>query len=209
MPIQNNKSILEQFLNYLLAGVAVIKSSKLFLAISAFISVFLTLYVNFPTALVYFFIATTLDTITRIDCNARSKKLKFNPFKKYFWFQIKSDLIRVWFHKVFKEYLLYVIIAFAVDILLLKSAYKFYVLSFKLDLPTAVILFFSANETWSLFENREEAGYKNWLKVGLKACTHFFPETWKSSLNEIFSTAPKKRKINKSKTDEINNNNEA
>lgn len=141
-------------------------------------------YITLPYALLFFCICTTLDTKTRIEVNAKLKGIRFNPLKKIFWIQISTDGLRDWFRKVFKEYILYVIIAFALDALILKGALKFNVFNIKLDIPTCVVLVFSFTEIWSIFETREEIGRKNWLKTALTVFSGFLPAKWHEALNK-------------------------
>jgi hypothetical protein len=152
------------------------KSSKFYLFFAGIFSWLISTYVEIIPAFIFFCIATTLDTVSRIDANSRNKNLKFKPWKKYFWLQIKSDSLRRWFRKVFKEYLFYALIIFLVDKFILKHQLHFDFFALKLDPVTAALFLFGLNEVWSIFENREEAGYKNVLKATINICISLFPE---------------------------------
>lgn len=179
------EGISESFTHFLATFISLIKSSKAFIFVASTAAWLTSTYVNVLSALAFFAIATTLDTWSRIDVNAKKKRLKFNPLRRKFWFEISSDALRIWFKKVFQEYFVYVIIAFALDILILKSCFKFNVLYLKLDIPTATIILFAFNEVWSIFENREELGKKNYLKKIIGSITPFFPESWQTAIKEI------------------------
>ena len=131
-------------------------------------------------------IITTLDTITAIHASAYKKGLKFNPLKKYFWRQIKSEMLRVWISKVFKEYCVYLIIAFALEIFIIQEKVHLDIIQWKLDLPTAALWLFSAIELWSIGENVEKAGGTNWIKRIAKAIESIIPEKIKA----LFKKSP-------------------
>jgi hypothetical protein len=112
-----------------------------------------------------------LDTITRINANAVAKKLKFNPFKAYFWREIKSDGFREMSNKVFGQYGVYLCISFVLD------QYVFTDLIINiygedLTLPVISLYLFSFIELWSIGENIDEAGGINLFKRVI----HFLPE---------------------------------
>lgn len=189
MQAHDKSSKLEQYWEQFLASFSLLfqmfKSSKAFLYIAAAASWLVSTYVEIIPAFIFFIICTTLDTISRIDANARLQKLKFNPFKKYFWFQIKSDSLRGWFRKVFKEYLFYALIIFLVDKFIFKHQLNFDFFALKLDPVTAALFLFGLNELWSVFENREEAGYTNILKAGINIFISLVPEKWQEPLNKF------------------------
>lgn len=175
----------EQFVAMFSMGVQMFKSSKVFVYFAGIVSWILSTYVEIVPAFLFFFACTTLDTISRIDANARNKNLKFRPWKKYFWFEIKSDSLRQWFKKVFKEYLFYLVIIFLVDKFIFKHQMNFDFLLLKLDPVTAALFLFGANELWSVFENREEAGYKNILKAAINVGMSLFPEKWQEPIQKF------------------------
>lgn len=200
MQAHDKSSKLEQYWEQFLASFSLLfqmfKSSKAFLYVAATASWLVSTYVEIIPAFLFFAICTTLDTISRIDANARMKKIKFNPFKKYFWMEIKSDAIRGWFRKVFKEYLFYTLIIFLVDKFIFKHQLHFDLFALKLDPVTAALFLFGLNELWSVFENREEAGYINILKAGINIFISLVPEKWQEPLNKFLKF---KKDVNKEK----------
>lgn len=147
---------------------------KLWLTITGFLSGVLAYYTDLNLALWLFGISTVLDTLTSINAQAYAAGLKFNPFKKYFWAQISSTGLRKWMKKVFWEYGIYLIIAFAIDKYVLKNMILFDMLNRKLTLPVIAIYLFSFIEIWSIGENIERAGGINIFKRVL----HFIPEKY-------------------------------
>jgi hypothetical protein len=145
-----------------------------YLAISLTLSSFLAFYTDIKTALLAFAIFTILDTITRIDADAKNKGLKFNPFKAYFWAEIKSDEIRNMLRKVFMEYGVYLLIAFVIDALIFKHSVLFEIYDRKMTLPVIALYVFSGIELWSIGENIADAGGVNIFK----RIIHFLPEKY-------------------------------
>lgn len=144
------------------------------ITISTFISGILTYYTDLSLALWFFLISTLLDTLTSINAQAFSKGLKFNPFKKYFWMQITSSGLRNWMKKVFWEYGIYLIIAFAIDKYVFKNIILFDIFDRKMTLPVVAVYLFSFIELWSVGENIERSGGINIFKRIL----HFIPEKY-------------------------------
>lgn len=157
-----------------------ISSAKTFIISSLFGSIIVSGYTNFYVAGIGFLIFTTLDTITAINAGAKDKGLKFNPFKKYFWTEIKSELIRIWLKKVFKEYLVYVIMAFTIEIFMLRQQMRIEVIHYQLNLPVFCLWLFSAVEAWSIGENIEASGGTNYVKKMLHFFKDFIPEKFKA-----------------------------
>lgn len=149
-------------------------TKEIYLTISLFISTALAHYTDIKTALFAFLIITLIDTTTRINADALKKGLKFNPFKKYFWLEIKSTGLRDMCKKIFSEYFMYLIIAFVVDVLIFKQEFLIEFMGRKLTLPVISLYIFSAVEIWSIAENIEDAGGVNLLKRVM----HFLPEKW-------------------------------
>lgn len=143
-------------------------SNKFFASAYLAITIMFSGYTTFPQTLLAFALITSLDTITSINLGAYKKKLKFNPLKAYFWKEIKSGLIRVWMKKVFKEYFIYLIIAFILDILILEKQLYFDFMYFRLNLPIIVLWWAIGIELWSIGENIEGTGKKNWIKIAFK-----------------------------------------
>lgn len=146
-------------------------SKEIYIGICLFISSFLAHYTDIKTAFWAFIIITILDTVTRINAEAVNKGLKFNPFKGYFWAEIKSGGLREMCKKIFSEYMIYLIVAFVVDILIFKQSVLIDFLDRKLTLPVIALYLFSAVELWSIGENIEDSGGKNLFKRIL----HFLP----------------------------------
>lgn len=140
-------------------------SQKAYLFISTTISGILSYHVELEDSLTIFSIVVILDSITRIHANAKKKGLKFNPFTLYFWKEIKSKGLRVMCEKVFLEYGVYLLIAFAVDKYILEQMIIFEFNSKHLTLPILAIWIFSFIEIWSIAENVEDAGGKNIFKL--------------------------------------------
>lgn len=140
-------------------------SHKFFASFYLAMTVAFSGYTSLPQTLLAFALITTIDTITSINAGAHKKGLKFNPFKLYFWKEIKSGLIRVWLQKVFKEYMVYVILAFILDILILEKKMYIEILFFKLSLPIVVLWMAIGVELWSIGENIGKTGRKNYIKI--------------------------------------------
>lgn len=140
-------------------------SQKIYLFISTTISGILSYHTELESSLTVFAIVVTLDSITRIHADAKKKKLKFNPFALYFWKEIKSKGLREMCEKIFLEYGVYLLIAFAVDKYILEQMVIFEFNSKHLTLPILAIWIFSFIETWSIAENVEDAGGKNIFKL--------------------------------------------
>lgn len=151
---------------------------KLYLTLGTLATGILTYYTDLQLAVLTFGVLTTLDTLTAIHANARSKGLKMNIFKKYFWKEITSSGLRNWTRKVFAEYGVYLIIAFVLDQWVLKHMVVLNVFERELTLPVAAIYLFSFIEMWSIGENIERAGGINIFKKIL----HLLPE----KLQQIF-----------------------
>ena len=145
---------------------------EIYLFFAGIVSYFLSNYDRIEYALGCFAILTMLDTTTKINAVAKAKKLKFNPFKKYFWLEIKSGGFRKMANKIFMEYGVYLIIAFVIDSLVFSKTTTFNIVGSDLKLPVIAVYYFSFIEAWSIGENIEEAGGINWLKRIL----HFLPE---------------------------------
>ena len=79
-----------------------LKNTYLMLAYIA--SLILTYLTDLHTAILAFLLITMIDTITSIDASAKQKGLKFNPFKIYFWKEIKSEGLRQMCDKIFRQY---------------------------------------------------------------------------------------------------------
>ena len=163
---------------------AFLKCSKAYIFLAGFFSWFFSTY-PIEDILLLFVLSTLLDTITRIHAVAKNKGLKFNPLKKYFWKQIESQGLKLMGRKIFMDYSLPVIVAFLVDTLIFKNALHFDLLSLKLSIPSAAILFFTCVEIWSIFENLEDAGGTNWLKKSTHWFSGFLPEKWQEVINKI------------------------
>ena len=145
---------------------------KIWIVTSTLISGVLTYYTVLNLALWFFLITTFLDTLTSINAQALSKGLKFNPFKKHFWMQITSSGMRNWIKKVFWEYGIYLIIAFAIDKCVFKNIILFDFFDRRITLPVIAIYLFSFIELWSVGENIERSGGINIFKRIL----HLIPE---------------------------------
>ena len=147
-----------------------IKNTYLMLAYIA--SLILTYLTDLHTAILAFLLITIIDTITSIDASAKQKGLKFNPFKKYFWKEIKSEGLRQMCDKIFRQYFMYLMIAFIVDVLILKKMVIVELWGDKLTLPMIALYIFSAIEIWSVGENIEKRGGVNLPK----RVFHLLPE---------------------------------
>lgn len=145
---------------------------EIYLFFAGLTSYFLSNYNRIDYAFYCFLIITSLDTVTRINAGAIAKKLKFNPFKAYFWKEIKSSGLRDMYKKVFMEYGVYLIISFVVDQLVFNGTITFNIYGSNLKLPVIALYLFSFVEVWSIGENIEEAGGINLIKKTL----HFLPE---------------------------------
>lgn len=159
---------------------ALMTSGKTYLFGSIISSFVASGYTDFLIAGYGFLIITCLDTITSIHAGAVEKDLKFNPLKSYFWREIKSGLIRIWMKKVFLEYAIYIIIAFALEICFLQRQIQLEVVGFNLNLPVFALWTFTAVEVWSVGENIDRAGGTNWIKNFLSHIEEFIPEKFKS-----------------------------
>lgn len=138
--------------------------------------------------LILFTILTVLDTITRMGADAIADGEPFRIYSFRFWKRMKSAGLKMMGRKIFVEYGIAVLVAFMVDVHLFKSALNFNVSVLKLNIPMCAILFFTGIELWSVFENLEEAGYKNWLKRGTKAVSGFIPDKWTKIIDAIKSS---------------------
>jgi hypothetical protein len=145
---------------------------EMYLAVCIFISSFLAHYTDIKTAFWAFIIITILDTTTRINAEAVKKGLVFNPFKGYFWAEIKSGGLRDMCKKIFSEYFVYLIISFVIDILIFKQNFLIDFMDRKLTLPVIALYVFSAVELWSIGENIEDSGGTNIFKRVI----HLLPE---------------------------------
>ncbi len=161
-----------------------LKCSKAYLFLTAAVAWLFSTY-DIKHILILFAIATILDTITRIHADAISEKIAFNPFTLVFWTRIKSKGLKKMGRKVFVEYGIAVLITFFIDTLLFKNALHFQLLSLKLNIPIAAIIFFTGIEFWSVFENLEEAGYVNWLKRFFDLFSGFLPSKWKDVYEKL------------------------
>lgn len=168
--------------------IAFFASSKAYLSVSLITAYFMSNSIDLINTGIMFAVATSLDTLTSIHAGAIKKGLKFNPFKKYFWLEIKSGLIRVWLRKVFMEYAIYLILAFCLDILIIQQQLPNFNISinqndifdFSLNLPVFVIWVLIAVEIWSIGENIEKTGKVNLIKRFAKFLEQYIPEKFKS-----------------------------
>lgn len=158
-------------------------SQKIYIFISSTISGILSYHVELEDSLTIFSIVIILDSITRIHANAKKKGLKFNPFALYFWKEIKSKGLREMCEKVFLEYGVYLLIAFAVDKYILEQMVIFEFNSKHLTLPILAIWIFSFIEIWSVAENVEDAGGKNIFKL----INELLPEKLQSLIEKLKS----------------------
>lgn len=163
-----------------------LKCSKAYLFLTAAVAWFFSTY-DIKHILVLFVIATILDTITRIHAEAVKAKLSFNPFTLAFWLVIRSKGLKKMGRKIFVEYGIAVLIMFFIDTLLFKNTLHFELLSLKLNIPIAAIIFFTGIEFWSVFENLEDAGYVNWLKRFVDLFAGFLPSKWKDMYDKLKS----------------------
>jgi hypothetical protein len=147
---------------------------EVYLTICLAISSFLAFYTDIKSAFFAFVILTILDTVTRINANAKNKGLKFNPFKRYFWAEIQSGELRIMLQKVVMEYGIYLIIAFVIDVLIFKNSVLFEIYNRKMTLPVISLYVFSGIELWSIGENIADAGGVNIFK----RIIHFLPEKY-------------------------------
>jgi hypothetical protein len=146
--------------------------NKLYLIVTTIISTILSYYTGIHTALLAFAVITLLDTLTRINADSQKAGLEFNPFKLYFWRQIKSKGLRDMLRKIFTEYGVYLIIAFVLDRWILDGMILFNFNDKGLTLPVISLYLFCGIEIWSIGENIEEAGGTNLIKKVL----HLLPE---------------------------------
>lgn len=173
-------------------------SSKAYISISLISAYFISNSIDLINSIIMFLIATSLDTLTSIHAGATKKGLKFNPFKLYFWKEIKSGLLRVWLKKVFFEYAIYLIIAFCLDILIIQQQLQNFsipilqndIVNFSLNLPVFVLWVLIALEIWSVGENLESTGRINLIKRFAKFLEQYLPEKFKA-----FFTASKKTEL--------------
>lgn len=156
-------------------------AQKIYLFLSTTISGILSYHTELESSLKVFFAVIVLDTFTRIHANAKNKGLKFNPFKAYFWKEIKSKGIRKMFEKLFLEYCVYILIAFIVDKYVLEQMTLLEFNSKHLTLPILTIWLFSFTEMWSIAENIEEAGGRNVFKVVID----LLPDKFKSVIKAL------------------------
>jgi hypothetical protein len=114
-----------------------------------------------------------LDLVTGIEKTANHKKLKLNLLKKENWKNwrvITSEGIRKTCNKI-KDYGLLTIVIFLLETNVIgKTIIEFNPQNFTLTAWTLVGLCFI--EVWSIYENREEIGKRNYLKIML----NFLPE---------------------------------
>jgi len=144
---------------------AVAAAKKLYLAFLTFMSGFVAYYTDIHLAVMFFLAMTVLDTVSAIHVTADAKGLKFNPFKKYFWKEISSDGIRQWMKKVFGDYGYWALISFALNKWVLQNMVIFDMFDRQYTLPVVMIYIFGGIELWSIGENREKLGKKNYLKM--------------------------------------------
>ena len=152
---------------------------RIWIGLCSFASGVLAYYTGLNHALWLFAISTTLDTLTSIHAQTVAGGLKFNPFKKYFWKQISSNGLRCWMKKIFWEYGIYLVIAFAIDKYVFKNMIVFDVLDNQLTLPVLAVYLFAFIEMWSIGDNIERAGGVNLFKRIL----HFIPEKYRRLLD--------------------------
>ena len=143
----------------------------IYIVVATILSSFITAYYKVDLAFFCFILITSLDTVTRVHADAMKKKLRFNPFKAYFWRELKSTGFREMLNKVFYEYGVYLIIAFILDTLVFEKL-LIDIYGVKLTLPVISLYVFSFIELWSIGENIDEAGGINLFKRLL----HFLPE---------------------------------
>lgn len=147
--------------------------NKYYLLVITFISTILSYHSNnLKTALIAFLIITLLDTLTRINAQAQKEGLRFNPFKVYFYKQIRSKGLRDMCEKVFTRYGVWLIIAFVIDFYILDQMILLDFNDKGLTLPIISLYLFCGIEIWSIGENIEEAGGTNLLKKIL----HLLPQ---------------------------------
>lgn len=158
------KKIIE-FGDYL---IALPLTQKIYLLISTTISGLLAYHTELKSSLSVFILVIILDSVTRVHANAKKRGLKFNPFKKYFWLEIKSKGLRNMCEKFFLEYCIYLLIAFAVDNYILEQMTILEFNSKHLTLPILALWLFSFIEMWSIAENIEDSGGRNIFKIVLE-----------------------------------------
>jgi hypothetical protein len=146
--------------------------NKYYLIIITFISTLLSCHTNLKTALAAFTIITLLDTLTRINAQAKKQGLKFNPFRLYFYRQIQSKGLRDMCEKIFTRYGVWLIISFVIDYYILDRMILVDFNDKGLTLPVIALYLFCGIEVWSIGENIEDAGGVNIIKKIL----HLLPE---------------------------------
>lgn len=153
---------------------------KAWITLTSFLAGLLAYYTDLNLALWFFCISTSFDTLTSIHAGAIAKNLSFNPLKKHFWIHISSTQLRNWMKKIFWEYGIYLMIAFAVDKYVLKSIILFDAFERQLTLPVLAIYLFSFIELWSVGENIERAGGINIFKKVLQFIPEKYQQIFKS-----------------------------
>jgi|GEM_PF-6826862 len=180
---QQNTTLSSDVIDIWTSAMAFLGVSKVYLFIIGGMAWIFSTY-DVKGILILFAFLTVLDTITRMGADAKNFKI----YSYSFWKRMKSAGLKMMGRKIFVEYGIAVLIAFMIDIHLFKSALNFNVSVLKLNIPMCAILFFTGIELWSIFENLEEAGYKNWLKKGTKAISGFIPDKWQKIIDAIKSS---------------------
>jgi len=167
---------------------------KVYMFITAVVSSILSYHVELKDSLIIFSIVVVLDSLTRVHANAKKKGLVFNPFAKYFWKEISSKGLRDMCEKVFLEYGIYLLVAFAVDNYILDRMVLFKFNDIHLTLPILALWIFSFIEIWSIAENVEDAGGRNIFKVAYE----LFPEKLQKILDNLKNDERKQQNNNNS-----------
>lgn len=142
------------------------KVDPIYIGAAITMSGLLSHYIDTMYALVALYMISCLDTITAIHRDAKLQGMRFNPLNRQTWLMIRSDLLRVWFMKLFFEYSLYIIITFILDLLVLRQRFFVHIASdFKVTLPAFVTFFCIGIEIWSIGENMEKSGNKNYIGI--------------------------------------------
>jgi len=178
-----HQNITEVVIGWISTTVSFIKSTKAYLLFVTFFSWLFSTY-DLRGILLTFCLATVLNTLTKINANAQMKGIKFNPLRYTFWREIKAEGLKKMGRKIFLEYSVYIILAFAIDTWVFKNALHFDVMNLKLNIPTFCILFFTGIEIRSVFENMENSGKTNYLKLGIKYFENIIPNEWKKLITK-------------------------
>lgn len=147
---------------------------NLYLKASIFISSILSLYIGLEASIKVLGFMLLADSLTRIEATRRQKKIKFNPFKKEFWFLIKSKGLKLMLNKALMQYGIYFFIAYILDVHILKQMTIITFQNIDYTLPVVTLWVCIAIEIWSIGENIEDAGGVNLPK----RIIHFFDEKY-------------------------------